>query len=65
MLQADEYMLPYANLVNSDPSVDDMRVVLIMQGSRPEIPMRWKCDNVRTMLYIFFYENSYFMIIFL
>lgn len=45
MLQTDEYMLPYANLVNSDPSIDDMRVVLVVQGSRPEIPMRWKCDN--------------------
>lgn len=46
MLQADEYMLPYANLVGPDPSVDDMRLVLIVQGARPDIPMRWKCDNV-------------------
>jgi len=55
MLQTDEYMLPYANLVNSDPSVDDMRVVLVVQGSRPEIPMRWKCDNVsiKTIFNIF------------
>jgi len=46
MLQADEYLLPYANLVGSDPSIEDMHVVLIVQGARPEIPMRWKCDNV-------------------
>jgi hypothetical protein len=46
MLQADEYMLPYANLVGSDPSVEDMRLVLIIQGARPDIPIRWKCDNV-------------------
>ncbi|CAH1710576.1 bone morphogenetic protein receptor type-1B-like [Aphis gossypii] len=45
MLQADEYMLPYANLVGSDPSVEDMRLVLIVQGARPDIPIRWKCDN--------------------
>lgn len=46
MLQTDEYMLPYANLVGSDPSVEDMRLVLIIQGARPDIPIRWKCDNV-------------------
>lgn len=46
MLQADEYMLPYANVVGSDPSVEDMRIVLFVKGVRPEIPMRWKCDNV-------------------
>lgn len=46
MLQADEYMLPYANVVGSDPSVEDMRIVLFIQKVRPEIPMRWKCDNV-------------------
>lgn len=46
MLQAEEYMLPYANLVGLDPSIEDMRVVLIKQGARPDIPMRWKCDNV-------------------
>lgn len=46
MLQADEYMLPYANMVGSDPSVEDMHIVLIIQEARPEIPMRWKCDNV-------------------
>ncbi|XP_025409657.1 bone morphogenetic protein receptor type-1B isoform X1 [Sipha flava] len=45
MLQADEYMLPYANLVGSDPSVEDMRLVLMVQRARPDIPMRWKCDN--------------------
>lgn len=47
MLQADEYMLPYSNLVGSDPSIEDMRLTLIVQGARPDIPMRWKCDNVR------------------
>lgn len=46
MLQADEYMLPYANVVGPDPSVEDMHMVLIVQGTRPDIPMRWKCDNV-------------------
>lgn len=45
MLQAEEYMLPYANLVGHDPSVEDMRVIL-NDGTRPDIPMRWKCDKV-------------------
>jgi hypothetical protein len=54
MLQADEYMLPYANLVGSDPSVEDMRLVLMVQRARPDIPMRWKCDNVSIK------ENVYF-----
>lgn len=45
MLQAEEYMLPYANLVGHDPSVEDMRVIL-NEGTRPDIPMRWKYDNV-------------------
>lgn len=48
MLQADEYMLPYGNLVGSDPSIEDMRLVLIVQGARPDIPARWKHDNVST-----------------
>lgn len=63
MLQADEYMLPYANLVGSDPSIEDMRLVLIVQGARPEIPMRWKCDNVRIsklIIYLLFINmNNY------
>lgn len=46
MLQADEYMLPYGNLVGSDPSIEDMHKVLIKQGARPDIPARWKHDNV-------------------
>lgn len=45
MLQADEYMLPYANLVGHDPSVEDMRVIL-NEGTRPAIPIRWKFDKV-------------------
>lgn len=52
MLQADEYMLPYANLVGPDPSIEDMRFVLIVQGARPEVPMRWKCDNVSVIYFI-------------
>lgn len=63
MLQADEYMLPYANLVGSDPSVEDMRLVLIVQGARPDIPIRWKCDNVSTiiiqMLFVIFFLHNY------
>lgn len=54
MLQADEYMLPYANMVGSDPSVEDMHIVLIIQEARPEIPMRWKCDNVSLPKYYYF-----------
>lgn len=54
MLQADEYMLPYANLVGSDPSVEDMRLVLMVQRARPDIPMRWKCDNVSIKKNVFF-----------
>lgn len=53
MLQAEEYMLPYSNLVGPDPSVEDMRLVLMVQGARPDIPMRWRCDHVSS-LYNFF-----------
>jgi len=65
MLQADEYMLPYANLVGSDPSVDDMRLVLIVQGARPDIPIQWKCDNVsenniNVNCYFLFHNYLYF-----
>lgn len=61
MLQADEYMLPYANLVGSDPSLEDMHLVLIIQGARPELPMRWKCDNVSLSLYIHTYIHHNFL----
>ncbi|XP_050525051.1 bone morphogenetic protein receptor type-1B-like [Daktulosphaira vitifoliae] len=45
MLQVEDYILPYSNLVSPDPSIEDMRLVLIVQGARPDIPMRWRCDH--------------------
>ena len=43
---ADDYQLPYYDCVGSDPSFEDMRQVVCVKNVRPQIPMRWECDEV-------------------
>lgn len=45
-LMVDDYQLPYFDCVPPDPSFDDMHEVVCMKGIRPEIPLRWHCDEV-------------------
>ncbi|XP_045601597.1 bone morphogenetic protein receptor type-1B isoform X2 [Procambarus clarkii] len=45
-LLADDYQLPYFNCVPPDPSFEDMHEVVCVKGIRPEIPLRWHCNEV-------------------
>uniref|UniRef100_A0A4W5M803 receptor protein serine/threonine kinase n=1 Tax=Hucho hucho TaxID=62062 RepID=A0A4W5M803_9TELE len=43
----EDYQLPYHDLVQSDPSVEEMRRVVCEQKLRPNIPNRWQSCEVR------------------
>ncbi|KPP59212.1 TGF-beta receptor type-1-like [Scleropages formosus] len=46
----EEYQLPYFDLVQSDPSVEEMRKVVCEQKLRPNVPNRWQsCEALRVM----------------
>nr|XP_023658240.1 TGF-beta receptor type-1 isoform X2 [Paramormyrops kingsleyae]XP_023658241.1 TGF-beta receptor type-1 isoform X2 [Paramormyrops kingsleyae] len=46
----DDYQLPYFDLVQSDPSVEEMKKVVCEQKLRPNIPNRWQsCEALRVM----------------
>uniref|UniRef100_A0A8P4KG43 Serine/threonine-protein kinase receptor n=1 Tax=Dicentrarchus labrax TaxID=13489 RepID=A0A8P4KG43_DICLA len=58
----EDYQLPYYDLVQSDPSVEEMRKVVCEQKLRPNIPNRWQsCEALRVMAKIMrecWYANS-------
>lgn len=43
---AEEYKVPYYDVVPSDPGFDDMRKVVVVDNYRPSIPNRWSSDSV-------------------
>ncbi|KAJ8010520.1 hypothetical protein DPEC_G00075940 [Dallia pectoralis] len=46
----EDYQLPYHDLVQSDPAVEEMRRVVCDQKLRPNIPNRWQsCEALRVM----------------
>uniref|UniRef100_A0A087X3H6 Serine/threonine-protein kinase receptor n=1 Tax=Poecilia formosa TaxID=48698 RepID=A0A087X3H6_POEFO len=46
----EDYQLPYYDLVQSDPSVEEMKKVVCEQKLRPNIPNRWQsCEALRVM----------------
>uniref|UniRef100_A0A0S7EP72 receptor protein serine/threonine kinase n=1 Tax=Poeciliopsis prolifica TaxID=188132 RepID=A0A0S7EP72_9TELE len=42
----EDYQLPYYDLVQSDPSVEEMKKVVCEQKLRPNIPNRWQSCEV-------------------
>lgn len=46
----EDYQLPYYDLVQSDPSVEEMRKVVCEQKLRPNIPNRWQSCEVGHMM---------------
>lgn len=51
----EDYQLPYYDLVQSDPSVEEMRKVVCEQKLRPNLPNRWQsCEVSRTPFFFFF-----------
>ncbi|XP_066908346.1 bone morphogenetic protein receptor type-1B isoform X1 [Halyomorpha halys] len=49
-LEADEYALPYHDVVPSDPSFDDMHLAVCVKGIRPHMPSRWQNSQVTSVL---------------
>lgn len=41
----EDYQVPYYDAVGHDPSFDEMKKVVCVEGRRPEIPDRWLCDE--------------------
>jgi activin receptor type-1 len=41
---AEEYKVPYYDSVPSDPSFEEMRKVVCVEGFRPSLPNRWSSD---------------------
>ena len=39
--EVDEYQVPYYNMVPHDPSFEEMKKVVGVDGQRPPIPQRW------------------------
>lgn len=46
----EEYVLPYHDLVPSDPSFEDMHEVVCVQNLRPEIPQKWQEEEILATL---------------
>lgn len=44
--EVGEYQVPYQNCVPNDPSIEDMKKVVVTQGIRPDIDERWKKSEV-------------------
>lgn len=43
---AEEYKVPFYDMVPQDPSFEDMRKVVCIDNYRPSIPNRWSSDPV-------------------
>lgn len=56
----EDYQLPYYDLVQSDPSVEEMRKVVCEQKLRPNLPNRWQSCEVRRHFFFFSTLSLYF-----
>ena len=46
--EVDEYQVPFYNMVPHDPSIEEMKKVVSVDGQRPPIPQRWTNCEVST-----------------
>ncbi|XP_037046241.1 TGF-beta receptor type-1 isoform X2 [Bradysia coprophila] len=46
----DEYQLPYYDVVQPDPTIEEMRKVICIDQQRPIIPNRWSSSEVLTSI---------------
>lgn len=44
----DDYQLPFYDMVQSDPTIEEMRKVVCLDRQRPSIPNRWQSNEVYT-----------------
>ncbi|GAB0092131.1 Receptor protein serine/threonine kinase [Sergentomyia squamirostris] len=42
----DEYQLPYYDLVQPDPTIEEMRKVVCVEKQRPNVPTRWHANGI-------------------
>lgn len=54
-LHAEEYALPYSDVVPNDPTFDDMHAVVCVKQIRPPVPLRWHDHQVLLLFSIFSY----------
>ena len=43
---AEEYLMPYQNMVPMDPSFEDMKKVVVVEKKRPPFPDKWNQSEV-------------------
>ena len=43
---AEEYQVPYAERVEHDPSLEEMKKLVSIEEYRPPLPNNWECDEV-------------------
>ena len=49
---AEDYQMPYQNLVPADPSFEDMKKTVVTEKLRPTLPNRWTQSEVRRQLLV-------------
>ncbi len=54
---ADDYQVPFYDVVNADPSFDEMKEVVVTRGYRPKFSERWSSNHV-----IYHFVLKYFTI---
>lgn len=50
---ADDYKPPFHDVVPNDPSFEDMKKVVCLDGQRPILSNRWSSDQVNLLLKYF------------
>ena len=51
--EVGECQVPYQNCVPNDPSIEDMKRVVVTQELRPDIDQRWSKNEVRELIHPF------------
>lgn len=57
---AEEYKVPFYDVVPSDPSFEDMKKVVCGDSYRPSLPNRWSSDPVSFFL-LFVFKTIFFI----
>lgn len=50
----DEYQPPYYEMVDPDPSIEEMKMVVVDKKIRPSMPNRWQSSEVSISFFSFF-----------
>ena len=47
---AEEYRIPFYDVVPNDPSFEEMRKLICVDSYRPSVPNRWSSDTVSILI---------------